>query len=170
MYRHTLVSGSCYHGALGSIWIYAIPTRMVQLSRTPQARMMLVLAQCTSLLDSIYSDSTHVPAFRKRRRTEEKDTAQLSHLSLQRAVLADMAVCGLHHGGLWGLGSSLSKHCPPAEALQARSQDATCMHVAMMAWHEAVAPRRQVCIVRFAGGQPSHERERSAQPLSLIHI
>jgi hypothetical protein len=125
---------------------------------------MLVLAQCTSLLNSIYSDSTHVPAIRKRRRTEEKDTAQLSHLSLQCAVLADMAVCGLHRGGSWGLGSSLSKHCPPAEALQARSQDATCMHVAMMAWHEAAAPRRQVCLVRFAGGQPSHEREHSAQP------
>ena len=25
MYRHTLVSGSCYHGALGSMWIYAVP-------------------------------------------------------------------------------------------------------------------------------------------------
>jgi hypothetical protein len=60
------------------------------------------------------------------------------------------------------------RHCQnialrPRHCKQARSQDATCMHVAMMAWHEAAAPRRQVCLVRFAGGQPSHEQEHSAQ-------
>ena len=89
-----------------------------------------VLAQCTSLLDSIYSDSTHVPAFRKRRRTEEKDTAQLSHLPLQCAVLADMAVCGLHHGGLWGLGIVIVKTLPCGRGIaskQGRATQRACM-------------------------------------------